>query len=220
MAELNKSVMLQVLLTCGAASSAVYVTSDVVGALSYPNYNYAAQAISEMSATGAPTVSLLAPFYRTFSTLFVLFAAGVWLAGSRDSRLRWSAAFMLGVALVGAGLSVFPMNMRGMDRTTSDTMHLLFAGATMLLLSGAILSGGAAFNRSFRLYSAATVFTMLIFFVFTLADAPNVAANRATPFMGINERVSMAAWLLWVVLFSVKLLRRGGPQQTASATFL
>jgi hypothetical protein len=93
------------------------------------------------------------------------------------------------------------------ERTMSDTMHLLFAGATMLLLSGAILSGAAVFGRSFRLYSAATVFTMLVFFVFTLADAPNVAADHPTPFMGINERVSMAAWLLWIAIFSVKLLR-------------
>ena len=203
-----KSVLLAILLTCGALSSVIYVIADVVGAVSYPGYNYAAQAISEMSAIGAPTTELLAPYYRIFSILFVGFAVGVWLTCSRDHALRWSAAFMFAVAVVGVGFSVFPMNMRGVERTFSDTMHLIVAAVTMVLLSGAILSGSKAFDHSFRTYSQSTVAIMLAFFVLTLSDAPRVAANDPTPFMGINERVSMFAWLLWIAVLSMNLLRR------------
>ena len=214
-----KSVLLAILLTCGALSSVIYVITDVVGAISYPGYNYAAQAISEMSAVGAPTTELLAPYYRIFSILFVAFAVGVWRAGTRDHALRWSAAFMFAVAVVGTGFSLFPMNMRGVERTFSDTMHLLVAAVTMSLLSGAILSGSRAFDRSFRTYSQSTVAIMLAFFVLTLSDAPRVAANAPTPFMGITERICMAAWLLWIFVFSLKLLYgsdRGVPEpQTA-----
>jgi hypothetical protein len=162
MAELVRSKLLQALLACGAMSSIIYVVSDVVGALSYPNYNYAAQAISEMSAIGAPTTELLAPDYRVFSILFVAFAAGTWLAGPRQRALRLSAALMFGVAAVGTGFSLFPMNMRGAERTFSDTMHLVTAGVTMLFLSGAIVSGSKAFDRSFRVYSEATVAMKLL----------------------------------------------------------
>lgn len=214
----NHQLLLRALLTCGALSSLVYVVTDVVGAQSYPGYDYAAQAISEMSAIGAPTTDLLAPYYRTFSVLFLAFAAGVWLEGSTRPCLRWSAGFLIAVAVVGIGFSVFPMNARGVERTKSDTMHLLIAGATMLLLSGAILSGAKAFGRSFQRYSAATVIVMLVFFALTLLDAPNVAADRPTPHMGLNERICMIAWLLWIAVFSIQLHRAISHSQAADIT--
>ena len=193
------------LLTCGVLSSLVYAVTDVVGALSYPRYGYAAQAISEMSAIGAPTAKFLAPFYATFSALFLAFAAGVWREGSSRRALRWSAGFLLGVAVLGIGFSIFPMNPRGVERTLSDTMHLLIAGATMGLLSGAIVCGMRPFGLPFRRYSAGTVIVMLAFFGLTLLDAPNLAADRPTPFMGLNERICMTAWLLWIAVFSMRL---------------
>jgi hypothetical protein len=194
------------LLLCGLLSSVLYVVIDLIGAVNYPGYDYFGQAISEMSAIGAPTVRFLAPFYRTWSLLFLAFAAGVWLAGRTRRPLRWSAGFMVAVAVVGSGFSLFPMNERSAEPTFSDTMHLVIATATMLLLSAAILSGARAFGRGFRRYSAATVAVMLIFFALTMRDVPNVAADLPTPYMGLNERVSMAAWLLWIAVLSVQLL--------------
>ena len=81
----------------------------------------------------------------------------------------------------------------------------------MVLLSAAILAGAGSFERGFRHYSAATVGVMLIFFLVTMRDVPNVAADFPTPYMGISERISMAAWLLWIAVFSVKLLRTSMP---------
>jgi len=199
--------MVYLLLLCGLISTVLYVAIDVIDALNYPGYNYFAQAISEMSAIGAPTTTLLAPLYRGWSLLFVAFTAGVWIVGRNRSALRWCARLMLGVAVVGTGLSIFPMTQRTMEPTSSDTMHLIVAAATMTLLSGAILAGGRAFGRSFRRYSAITIGVMLVFFFLTMQDVPNVAADQPTPYMGLNERISMSAWLLWIAVYSVRLMR-------------
>jgi hypothetical protein len=201
------SLFVRTLLLCGAASSVLYPIIDVIGAGSYPGYDYSAQAISEMSAIGAPTASLLAPWYALWSILFLAFTLGVWIVGRTRRPLRWCAAFLLAVAIVGSGFSLFPMSQRSAVPTFSDTMHLVVAGAIMLLLSAAILAGARSFERGFRRYSAATVIVMLIFFLVTMRDVPNVAADLPTPYMGLSERVSMAAWLLWIALFSVKLSR-------------
>jgi hypothetical protein len=195
------------LILCGLLSSILYVVIDLVGARNYPGYDYSAQAISEMSALGAPTSELLAPFYKAWSLLFIAFTAGVWFAGKTRRPLRWSAGFMLGIAIVGSGFALFPMSQRSAEPTGSDTMHLVVAGAIMILLSAAILTGGRAFDRGFRVYSATTVAVMLLFFTLTMRDVPNVAADLPTPFMGLNERVSMAAWLLWMAVLSIQLLR-------------
>jgi hypothetical protein len=196
------------MILCGLLSSILYVVIDLIGAHYYPGYDYSAQAISEMSALGAPTSALLAPFYRAWSLLFIAFAAGVWIVGKTRRPLRWSAAFMLGVAVVGSGFALFPMSQRSAEPTGSDTMHLVVAGAVMVLLSAAILIGGRAFGRGFRAYSGTTVAVMLLFSVLTMRDVPNLAADLPTPFMGLNERVSMAAWLLWMAVLSIRLSRR------------
>jgi hypothetical protein len=200
------------LLLCGAASSILYPIIDLIGAVNYPGYDYSAQAISEMSATGAPTASLLVPWYSLWSILFLAFTLGVWIVGRTRRPLRWCAALLLAVAIVGFGFSLFPMSQRSAVPTFSDTMHLVVAGAIMLLLSAAILTGARAFDGSFGIHSATTVIVMLLFFIATLRDVPNVAADLPTPYMGLSERISMAAWLLWIALFSVKLLRTSTPR--------
>jgi hypothetical protein len=157
-----------------------------------------------MSAVGAPTTDLLAPWYRAWSVLFLAFTAGVWIIGRGRSQLRWCAVLLLAVGIVGSGFALFPMSQRTAEPTFSDTMHIV--GITMLLLSAAILAGVQAFGRGFRRYSAVTVVVMLGFFLVTMRDVPNVAADLPTPYTGLNERVSMAAWLVWIAVFSVKLV--------------
>ena len=203
----RKGSAVRLLLACGVASSLVYLVTDVVGALSYPGYDYAGQAISEMSAIDAPTADLLAPFITLYGILFALFAAGVWIVAGRRRRLRWSAGFMVALAALGIGWALSPMHMRGTEPSTTDTMHLVMSGASVSLLVAIIFSGGGAFGRKFRLYSAATMLFMLGFGYLTTRDVPLVAAGKATPWLGLNERLSFLAWLSWMAVLSIMLLR-------------
>jgi len=61
------------------------------------------------------------------------------------------------------------------------------------------------FGLPFRRYSAGTVILMLAFFGLTQLDAPNLAAERPTPFMGLKERICRTTWLLWIAVFSMRL---------------
>jgi hypothetical protein len=195
------------LLACGLLSSLLYLAADVFAAQRFPGYDYASQAISEMSAIGAPTADLLAPLYTSYSILFALFGAGVWLAAGERRSLRASSAFIIAVAALGIGWALFPMNVRGAERTLTDVMHLVMGAASSLFLLGAIICGAAVLGRGFRIYSAATVLVMLAFGYLMSMDVPRVATDLPTPYLGITERVMMGAWLLWMAMFSVSLLR-------------
>lgn len=199
--------LLPALLACGLLSSLLYVSADILAAARYPGYDYTSQAISEMSAIGAPTANLLAPLYTLYSALFALFGAGVWLAARGRRSLRASSIFLIAIAALGIGWAMFPMNARGAERTLTDVMHLVMGGASSLFIIGAIVFGAAAFGRKLRLYSAATVLVMLAFGYVMSMDVPRVATNVPTPYLGITERVTMAAWLLWMAVLSVTLLR-------------
>ena len=68
--------------------------------------------------------------------------------------------------------------------------------------------GAAALGRRFRIYTIATFVVFLVFGALIGVEAPGIPENLPTPHIGIWERINMAAFFLWVVVFSIALLRR------------
>jgi len=99
--------------------------------------------------------------------------------------------------------------------TLSDTMHLVLAGASVLLMLLAIGAAAAAFGTRFRVYSLATLAILAACGALTFLDAPGVAANLPTPWIGVWERINLGVFLLWVVVLATTLLR---VKDAASAT--
>jgi len=104
------------------------------------------------------------------------------------------------------GLFWPPMHLRGTEFTLTDTMHIVFSMVTVLLMLLAIGFGAAAFGKRFRLYSIATIVLLLVFGALTGVDAPGVAANQPTPWIGVWERINIGVFLLWVVVLAIALL--------------
>lgn len=198
---------------CGLASTLLYVAMDVIGALAWPGYDPRSQAISEFSAIGAPTADLLAPLQTLYDCLLALFGAGVWIAARDNRSLRWCGGFIIGVAALGIGWALFPMNMRGAERTLTDTMHLVMGGLSASMLVGAIVSGAVALGRQFRVYSAITIGVLLLFGALMSPDVPRLDAELPTPWLGVKERIMMSSWLIWMAVLSITLLR--GPKRHA-----
>jgi hypothetical protein len=191
-------------LICGILSSLVYLGYDVA-ALRYQGYSYTSQTISELTAIGAPSRSLVVVLGMTYDALLIAFGVGVWQSAARKRALR-----IVGILLVAVGLIGFawpPMHMRGAGFTLTDTMHIVFAGVTSLLIVLAVGFGAAAFGTRFRVYSIASILTMLVFGTWAGSQGARIAANLPTPWVGVIERVDLGAYLLWVVVLAVTLLR-------------
>jgi hypothetical protein len=107
--------------------------------------------------------------------------------------------------------------------TLSDTMHLVLASATVLLMLLAIGAAAAAFGIWFRVYSLATLAILAAFGALTFLDAPRLASNLPTPWIGVWERINVGVFLLWVVVLATTLLRvkeaaaAGGRRDTLAA---
>jgi hypothetical protein len=65
--------------------------------------------------------------------------------------------------------------------------------------------GAALHGQQFRLYSLGTLVTLVVFGLLTTLEAPQLAANRPTPWMGAVERVNIYAWMLWVAGLAISL---------------
>ena len=72
----------QALLACGIVYALLYViVNDVIAATLYEGYSRVSQAVSELSATGAPTHALLTAVGPVFSLLLIGFGLGIWRSG-------------------------------------------------------------------------------------------------------------------------------------------
>ena len=198
--------MRSALLTCGIVAALLYIATDVAASILYPGYSLTDQAVSELFAIGAPTSRIVVPLFSLCSLLLLAFACGLWISSDQNKRLRFMAMMFAGSAIVGLVLwNLFPMHMRGAERSFTDTMHLILATNPFVLLSLAV--GVATFRCWFRWYTAATIFMLLLPAAFAFHYAPEVQANLPTPGLGLGERAAQYAYNSWQVALAVVLLR-------------
>jgi len=209
------------LLGCGVAATLLYVGTDLLAASLYDGYSYTDQTISELSAVGAPTRSLWIPLGVVYSVLTVACGFGIWASAGRKRALRFVAVFVSGIGILGLVAWPFaPMHQREVlaagGGTLSDTVHLMLGAADTFLFVLSIACGATAFGKRFRLYSIATIFFVLAFGALTGMDAPRVADNERTPWVGITERIAVFGSMLWIAVLAIALLRaRDAPPGTS-----
>ena len=79
----------------------------------------------------------------------------------------------------------------------TDTLHLVYAAVTVVLILSMIGFAAGAFGRAWRWYSIATIVAALAFGAWAGTYAPAVGANLPTPGLGLIERVNVYAFYLW-----------------------
>jgi hypothetical protein len=201
--------VLKVFIVCGILSSLLHVAMNVFVPMLFEGYSLASQTVSELSAVGAPTRPLWVWLGTVYALLVIAFGWGVWKSAGRNRPLRVVGALVI----IDGVVSLYwpPMHPRGTDFTLTDTLHIVWAMVTVLLMMLAIGFGAAAFGKRFRLYSIATMLILVVFGALTGMDGPRIAANLPTPWVGVWERISIAAFLLWVVVLAKTLLGGQNP---------
>jgi heme A synthase len=202
----------KLLLICGILSSPLYIGTDILGGILLEGYDFVSQYISELSAIGAPSRSLVIPLYIAYDILMIAFGIGVWTAASRKNALRLTGGMLIGFTVVGLVGLLFPMHPRGVEATFTDTIHQIVAGVTVVFIlltigSGATRSGATAYGKRFRLYSIGTLLILLVLGVIPFLSATQVVTGNPTPWVGLIERVIAYIYLLWVMILAIVIFR-------------
>src|SRR5262245_63446795 len=201
--------MRKLLLACGVLSSLWYVVMNVIVPLQWPDYSSWSRTVSELSAIGSPTRTLWNQLALFYALLLVAFGFGVRRSASHNRALRAVGSLLIADGLID--LAWPPMHQRSVlaagGGTLTDTLHLVWSGATVLLMLLAIGLGSAAFGKRFRVYSIATAIVLVVCGAVTGLDAPEIGANLPTPWVGMWERINIGAFMLWVIVLAVVLLR-------------
>lgn len=199
------------LLSCGVLSSLWYLVINIVVPMQYDGYSSVTQTVSELSATGAPTRIAWVLLATLYPLLYNAFGWGVLQTAGKNRYLR-----LAGALIIVYGILNFywpPMHTREViaagGGTISDTLHIAWAMitlATNMLLLGL---GAAALGKAFRLYSIATFAVFIVFGILIFTETPGIEANLPTPGIGVWERINIGAYMLWVVVLAIALLRNG-----------
>lgn len=202
----------RLLASAGIAMFAWYVAMDLVATLRYDGYSYADQTISELSAIGAPTRTMWIALGVVYQLLAFAFAIGALRMAGRRRTLRIAGWLLLVSAIVGIGWWFAPMHQREVLAAGGDdwrdTMHKALAGVSTLEFFAIMAAGAFAFGRVFRTYTFATIAVMLAFGLLMNTMVDDVAANAATPWLGIWERITVEGAMLWQAVFSAVLVSR------------
>ena len=202
--------IIKTLLFCGIASSLWYIVVNIVVPMEYAGYRVSSQTVSELSAIDAPTRILWVTLCILYSLLLIAFGIGLWFFAHSNKKLR-----IVAVLFIFDGFFGFfwpPMHQREVleagGGTLTDTLHLAWAYVTLALMLIKISLGAAALGRKFKVYSVFTVVVFLVFGLLTGLEAPGIESGDPTPYIGIWERINIAAYMVWVMVFAFALLQR------------
>jgi hypothetical protein len=207
----NDPVMMRkILLTCGVLSTVWYLFLNIFVPMHYEGYSSITYTISELSAIGAPTRILWVLMCILYPLLYIAFGWGVVQVASGSRSLR-----LVGVLIILHGIMNFywpPMHTRETlaagGGTISDNLHLGWAMMTLLANIVLMWFGAKAIGGRFRIYTIATFVLFLIFGTLVFRESPGIEANLPTPGIGLWERINIFAFMTWIAVLAIMLLRR------------
>ncbi|MDQ3909867.1 MAG: DUF998 domain-containing protein [Thermoproteota archaeon] len=197
----------KVLLICGIIASLFYGAIDIIGGIVWHGYSFASQAISELTAIGAPTRQLLAPLYPIYSLLMIAFGLGVLILAGQRHMLLFIGVLQVIIGFVGLAWMPFPIHMRGVEPTFTDAMHSTFAGVQTLFILSSIGLGTVAYGKRFDYYSIGTLVTLLACGSLTFAIAGQLVPQQLGTWFGLLERITVYGYMVWVIVLAIVLIR-------------
>lgn len=201
--------MQKLLLLCGIVSSLLYAaTTTIVAMLVWEGYDPIFQPVSELGAIGAPPQTLMIALGTVYSILVIAFGFGVWMSAHGKRTLRIVAGLLVGYGVVCLLAPLTPIHQRGDVWTLTDSLHIVFTVADVLFILLIIVFGALSFGTHFRVYSTVTILVGIVSGTLLALDPPR---------FGFWERVNIFAFLLWVAIFAVVLLRTRSVQKRGSA---
>ena len=200
----------RLLVFAGVLMFALYIFMDVTASLAYDGYSYKDQTISELSAVGAPTRTFWLIASVVYQILSWAFAFGVLALAGERRKMRVVGWLLVAFAASGFLWWFAPMHQREVLAADGgdwrDTLHLVTGGISSVIFFSMIGVGAFIFEWRFRLYSFITIGLMLVFGMLMNMYVPDVADDKATPWLGVYERIAIEGAMLWQAVFAAVLL--------------
>lgn len=188
-----KKSLIQKLGLLGVVSLLSYTAAVVFSPLAYPDYNFMAQAVSDLSAANAPSLSLwnrLSAFYNVCEVVCATVVC-VGIQGQKTKLLRTGIYLFAVMEWISAvGYRMFPLSNSGYAGEFQDVMHMVVTALVVLLsiVSLIVIIVAGAKDKRCRSYGicAAVALAMMLVGAMGMKIVP-------AEYFGIVERFSVFA---------------------------
>ncbi len=189
----------------GIISLIVYILHTVIGGMHYPGYDWKSQAVSDLTATNAPSFLIangLSSVHHLFAGLCVVMVCLVMQRkGNKMLRLGiYIFAVMIWVSAIG--YTLFPLSDAGYAGTFQDIMHVYVVTITVVLLSivsiTLIILGGMKDQRAYQSLSLWAGITLLF-----MVAGPIGMAFVPIEYFGVVERFSVYSVVVFTAILGL-----------------
>lgn len=188
-----KKSLINILGLLGVVSFLSYISAMVFSPLAYPGYDWLSQAVSDLSASNAPSLSLWNRLSSLYNVCEVLCAVVVCIGfqNCKSKLLKTGLSLFAIMEFVSAvGYRMFPLSTSGFGGTFQDTMHILVTIVVVLLsiisLSLIIIAGMK--NKDYKSFAICAIIALSMMLVGALG-------MKIVPakYFGVVERFSVVA---------------------------
>lgn len=187
----------------GIVAAIVYILHDIIGAANYPGYNWTSQAVSDLTATDAPSFVVASGLSAVYGILSCVCCACLCILAEKTSQksLRIGVyLFSLMNFISAIGYSLFPLSSAGYDGSVQSFMHVYVVTILVVVLSivSLILIAIGAFKSKRKVLGVLAILAFVLMFVGAAGSA-----NVPKEIFGIVERFSTYSAVLFTAVLGV-----------------
>jgi hypothetical membrane protein len=199
---MNKK-LIKVLCLSGIVAAIFYLLHDIIGTANYPGYNWQSQAVSDLTATDAPSFVVA----RGLSTVHGIFSCicGVMLCvlakKIKKKPLRLGIYLFTIMSFISAiGYSLFPLSGAGYDGSFQSFMHVYIITTLVVLLSivSLILVAVGAVKEKNKALGILAIVALVMMFVGAVGGQ-----NMPKEIFGIIERFSTYSAVVFMAILGI-----------------
>ncbi len=195
----------QMLLVCGILGPLLHLGTDRLAGMLLKGYDFSAQSMSELGASGSPVRSLVVSLTCVATVLMVAFGVGVWRAGEQALLPRVVAVLVIGNAVLGLVATLFFPTQFG-ERPAFGSVGVILMFLSVLCFVLAMVVGAAAFGGWLRILSIGIPAGYVILAILRFSTAAASSSAGAVSMIGTQERTMAFSFLFWVMALAVYLL--------------
>jgi hypothetical protein len=194
------------LLRTGMLAVPVYVLHVLLGGFLWKDYSHLQQPISDLTAIGAPSRTLMLNLTSIYGVMALIFAISFSVF---ESMKHYKLVFLGGISfilmeLVSISYGFFPQDLPGSEVTFEGTMHLVVTGLIVpfTILSPFLIGFGFIKElkwKSFGIYSIISGCLILIF-----GSLCGVFFANKLPYFGLVERINIGVLQVWTFMLSFR----------------
>ena len=149
----------------GVLSVIFYFLHDVIGAMNYPGYDFMRQAVSDLTATDAPSFAIASGISSVYGIFSCMCSTLLCLTFMDKRKSIWIGIILFtAMQFVSAiGYSLFPLSSSGYDGSTQSFIHVYVITIAVVLLSivSLIVIAVGGFKDKRKVLGAVSVIALL-----------------------------------------------------------